>query len=60
MPKKLAAALLEEVSAGTHHEPHAVLGAHKEADGLTVRVLRPLANTVSIETLDGTFEAAHE
>ncbi|WP_084038191.1 1,4-alpha-glucan branching protein GlgB [Demequina sp. NBRC 110053] len=52
--------LLEDVAAGTHHEPHAVLGPHVTPDGVTVRVLRPLASAVSIETLDGTFAATHE
>ena len=52
--------VLEDVAAGTHHEPHAVLGPHVGSDGVTIRVLRPLASTVEIETLDGTFPAEHE
>ncbi|WP_062132210.1 1,4-alpha-glucan branching protein GlgB [Demequina aestuarii] len=53
-------AALAEIAAGTHHEPHAVLGPHVGAEGVTVRVLRPLASKVSIETLDGSFDAVHE
>ncbi|WP_062079221.1 1,4-alpha-glucan branching protein GlgB [Demequina globuliformis] len=52
--------VLAEVAAGTHHEPHAVLGPHAGTEGQTIRVLRPLASRVRIETLDGTFEAEHE
>ncbi|MFW7413571.1 1,4-alpha-glucan branching protein GlgB [Demequina sp. SO4-18] len=51
---------LREIAAGTHHEPHAVLGPHVGDDGVTVRVLRPLASEVRIETLDGAFDAVHE
>ncbi|MFN3865947.1 MAG: 1,4-alpha-glucan branching protein GlgB [Demequina sp.] len=51
---------LAEIAAGTHHEPHAVLGPHVGEGGVSVRVLRPLATTVSIETLDGSYDAVHE
>ena len=60
MPRKVDADLLAEVAAGLNHEPHAVLGAHVEDDCVAVRVLRPFATRVAIETLDGTFEAEHE
>ena len=61
MPRKIDPALLAEVAAGMHYEPHAVLGAHSDgAGGVSIRVLRPLASAVSIETLEGTFEATHE
>jgi len=53
-------ALLAEVAAGTYYQPHSVLGPHVTDAGVTIRVLRPLASAVSIETLDGTFEAKHE
>ena len=59
-PKEFDLSVLADVAAGTHHEPHAVLGPHESTDGFTIRVLRPLATAVSIETLDGTFEAEHE
>ncbi|MDE0573900.1 1,4-alpha-glucan branching protein GlgB [Demequina sp. B12] len=52
--------VLAEIAAGTHHEPHAVLGPHAGDSGHTIRVLRPLATSVKIETLDGTFDAEHE
>ncbi|WP_167472536.1 1,4-alpha-glucan branching protein GlgB [Nocardia arthritidis] len=34
------------IAAGTHHDPHTVLGAHPHPDGTMVRVLRPHAETV--------------
>ncbi len=61
MPRAIDPGLLAEVAAGMHHEPHAVLGAHSDgAGGVSIRVLRPLATSVRIETLDGTFDATHE
>ncbi len=33
---------------GTHHDPHAVLGAHRTARGVVVRCLRPRATEVSV------------
>ncbi|WP_040746545.1 1,4-alpha-glucan branching protein GlgB [Nocardia transvalensis] len=35
------------LAAGTHRDPHTVLGAHPDPDGTVIRVLRPLANSVS-------------
>ena len=58
--RNIDAVVLKEIAAGTHHEPHAVLGPHVHDAGVSIRVLRPLARSVSIETLDGTFEAIHE
>jgi 1,4-alpha-glucan branching enzyme len=39
---------IERVVAGTHHDPHSVLGAHATPDGLVVRALRPLASAVTV------------
>lgn len=58
--KYVDGAALTEIAAGTHHEPHAVLGPHAMNDGVSIRVLRPLASSVAIETLDGTVDATHE
>jgi len=60
MASDIDIAILKDIVAGTHHEPHVVLGPHVVPDGVTVRVLRPLATAVAIETLDGTFPAKHE
>ncbi|WP_297084430.1 1,4-alpha-glucan branching protein GlgB [uncultured Demequina sp.] len=59
-PREHDTRVLADVAAGTHHEPHAVLGPHVDDDGVTIRVLRPLATSVRIETLDGTVDAEHE
>ncbi|GAA0830315.1 1,4-alpha-glucan branching protein GlgB [Bifidobacterium pullorum subsp. gallinarum] len=46
------------------YNPHEVLGGHlgigEHEDCVTVRVLRPLAKTVTIVTQDGEYEASHE
>ncbi|GHC46149.1 1,4-alpha-glucan branching enzyme [Streptomyces flavofungini] len=37
-----------QLLAGTHHDPHAVLGAHLTADGVAFRALRPYARAVAV------------
>jgi 1,4-alpha-glucan branching enzyme len=44
---------IEALVGGTHHNPHSVLGAHPGADGVTIRALRPLAETVTSVLPDG-------
>lgn len=53
-------ALLAEVAQGLHSDPHTVLGPHPDGGVVTIRVLKPLAVSVSIETLDGMFPATRE
>jgi 1,4-alpha-glucan branching enzyme len=43
----------DRVLAGTHYDPHAVLGAHPDGAGITVRALRPLAASVTVLLPDG-------
>ena len=51
---------IDRVVAGTHHDPHSILGAHPGPGGVTVRVLRPLAKTVTVVLPDGRrFPAEH-
>ncbi|WP_251449953.1 1,4-alpha-glucan branching protein GlgB [Microbacterium sp. Marseille-Q6648] len=54
----IAPELLDEIAAGAHHDPHAVLGLHPvTVDGATawtVRTRRPLARTVTAVFADGT------
>jgi 1,4-alpha-glucan branching enzyme len=38
---------IERIVAGTHHDPHSILGAHPGPDGVVIRALRPLAATVT-------------
>ncbi len=59
MARDVDPAVIADIVAGTHHDPHAILGPHVYDDGVVVRVLRPLASEVAIETLDGTFPAVH-
>ncbi len=58
--KGIDTSVLAEIAAGTHHEPHAVLGPHVGEHGVTIRILRPLASAVAVETLDGMVNAEHE
>jgi 1,4-alpha-glucan branching enzyme len=51
---------LRAVAAGTHHDPHSVLGPHITPSGVVVRTLRPLADAVVVVTADGSTPAAHE
>ena len=44
---------IDAIVAGVHHDPHSVLGAHPGADGVTIRALRPLAQSVAVVLPDG-------
>jgi len=44
----LDAKVLNQIVAGEHGDPHAVLGAHEHDGAVTVRVLRPLAESVTV------------
>jgi 1,4-alpha-glucan branching enzyme len=51
---------IDRIVAGTHHDPHSVLGAHPAGGGIAVRALRPLATSVTVVLADGRrFPAAH-
>ncbi|WP_373466079.1 1,4-alpha-glucan branching enzyme [Streptomyces sp. V3I8] len=43
----------ERLLSGTHHDPHALLGAHPVPDGVVVRALRPFAESVAVSLPDG-------
>jgi 1,4-alpha-glucan branching enzyme len=51
--KPLDRSEFERLVAGTHHDPHSVLGPHPHEGGVTVRTLRPLADSVVVELADG-------
>jgi 1,4-alpha-glucan branching enzyme len=52
---------IDRIVAGTHHDPHSVLGAHAGPDGVTIRALLPLASTVTAVLADGRrFPLPHE
>ncbi len=44
---------IDRIVAGTHHDPHSVLGAHPGPAGVVVRALVPLAATVTAVLADG-------
>ncbi|WP_233608319.1 1,4-alpha-glucan branching protein GlgB [Nocardia stercoris] len=47
------------LAAGTHPDPHTVLGAHRRADGTEIRVLRPHAEAVAIRIGDAEHPLEH-
>jgi 1,4-alpha-glucan branching enzyme len=51
---RLKRAEIERIVAGTHHDPHSILGAHPGPDGIVIRALRPLAATVAVVLPGGT------
>ncbi|HEY3651001.1 MAG TPA: hypothetical protein VGL33_23750, partial [Streptosporangiaceae bacterium] len=44
---------IERIVAGTHHDPHSILGAHPGPDGFVIRTLRPFAASVAVVLDDG-------
>ncbi|WP_442910968.1 1,4-alpha-glucan branching enzyme [Kitasatospora sp. NBC_01266] len=56
----LPPAEIDRLVGGTHHDPHALLGAHPTTGGTAIRVLRPLAERVTIETVYGPAELTHQ
>ncbi|CEA06539.1 1,4-alpha-glucan branching enzyme GlgB [Arthrobacter saudimassiliensis] len=60
-PLAVSEDLLQAVSEGRYHQPHAVLGAHLDDRGnVTIRTLRPLAETVTAITPEGRVPLRHE
>ena len=51
---------LRAVAWGYHHDPHSVLGGRVHDGVVTIRVLRPLASSVRVLTLDGAHDTTHE
>jgi 1,4-alpha-glucan branching enzyme len=47
-PEPVAAGEIDRLVQGRHPDPHAVLGAHPHAGGVTIRTLRPHADAVSL------------
>ncbi|MFF7638105.1 1,4-alpha-glucan branching protein GlgB [Kitasatospora sp. NPDC008050] len=56
----LPPAEIDRLVSGAHHDPHALLGAHPTTGGTAIRVLRPLADRVTIETVYGPAELTHQ
>jgi 1,4-alpha-glucan branching enzyme len=51
---------LDRIVDGWHHDPHSVLGPHVGPGSVTIRVLRPLAEAVTIVTPDQRIAMTHE
>ncbi|HTW17687.1 MAG TPA: 1,4-alpha-glucan branching protein GlgB [Nocardioides sp.] len=51
---------LAQIVRGEHGDPHAVLGPHPHDGGVTVRVLKPLASSVTVQYADGETRLEHE
>jgi 1,4-alpha-glucan branching enzyme len=56
----VAKEVLDQVATGEHGDPHAVLGAHPHDGAVTVRVLRPLAESVVVVHEGGRIPLEHE
>ncbi|MGI5492263.1 1,4-alpha-glucan branching protein GlgB [Microtetraspora malaysiensis] len=50
---------LDRLAGGAHHDPHSILGAHQERDGVTIRTLRPLAEKVEALVDGRAYEMRH-
>ncbi|MDH6128027.1 1,4-alpha-glucan branching enzyme [Kitasatospora sp. GP82] len=50
---------IERLLRGEHHDPHSLLGAHLTSEGVAIRVLRPFAERVVVETEHGPVELTH-
>ncbi len=51
---------LERLHAGTHHDPHQVLGPHVHKGAVTIRTLRPFAGSVTVVQGEKRTPLAHE
>ena len=60
VPCPVPAAVLVEVAAGVSYDPHSVLGPRVIDGTLTIRVLHPLASSVTVLTADGELPMTHE
>jgi 1,4-alpha-glucan branching enzyme len=45
---QVSLAEIDRLLAGHHYDPHAILGGHPGPDGVTIRALRPLAETATL------------
>src|SRR5690242_9823029 len=48
---------LDSLVAGTHRDPHTLLGPHLNGDGTVIRVLRPDAASVTVQANDDSYPA---
>lgn len=60
MPAAVSTSELDLLVEGRHGDPHTILGPHPHDGGVTVRVLRPLAESVVVMTDGGRTDLVHE
>jgi 1,4-alpha-glucan branching enzyme len=59
--RKVSREEIEQLVRGEHGQPHAILGPHPEGDGVTVRIYKPLAQSVTAVVAGGArVELGHE
>ena len=51
---------LDRLVDGAHHDPHSILGPHKHKNRVTIRILRPFADAVTVVTETEHCELQHE
>ncbi|MBM3669278.1 MAG: 1,4-alpha-glucan branching protein GlgB [Actinobacteria bacterium] len=51
---------IERLLAGAHHDPHAILGAHSDSKWVTIRTLRPGADSVTLVLPDDVIAMERE
>ena len=59
-PREVSVLDLDRLVDGWHHDPHSILGPHAEAGVVTVRVLRPGAEAVTVVTPTERVALEHE
>jgi len=59
-PKPVDVATLDALISGAFADPHSVLGPHLHDGGVTVRVLRPMAEQVVLTVGEQRFDTEHE
>ena len=60
MPADVSVLDIDRFVDGWHHDPHSILGPHLTSGVVTVRVLRPDAQAVTVVTADQRLPLAHE
>ncbi len=55
----IAADFLARIAAGSHHDPHSLLGVHPFEAGWIIRTLKPLAKSVRAEFSDAELQLEH-
>jgi 1,4-alpha-glucan branching enzyme len=59
-PAPVSQSELHRLVSGNHHDPHKILGPHPHDGGVTVRVLRPWAERITVVFDGGRVELKHE